>query len=278
MGGLCLFPASATLVHLAVLLLVNSAYAQDINLEIELILSTRERCEKDGKKLLDIDIDGTVGDRRPADKPGVSARKGDIHFESVKNVQSTSVKALDQHYHNKQGRKSLTVNLVRSTTRSTTVSTQVLRGIRTRLAGQLLAKTPELSGLPSGEGKFEGSVLIDLSKSSTKEERSTEKFSLEQKVTVPPRTITHVIWLISEQKMTVQWTATVYLEGYVRFWYSDHTGQRFLQYDHVCNNAKLPGFTYGNKSVPCAVTATGVVKVEGGHDSHIVLDERKMPY
>lgn len=264
---------------LCVLGLVESGNAQDIDLDADVMLILNEQYKKLNEDLLDIDIDGSINGPRPSYCPPVELHNARVLYEGSTSVEQNGATALDEWYHNGQKNESITVLLAQTTERTTTVTSQVLKGVRTILSGHVSAQIPASEAMGVG---FKGGTLLDIAidirTRTTKTVTDTETFKVQKTFSVPPQKSVHVVWVIVESKMLASWTAVVTLTGYVRTWYTKDE-QKQEACEHICNF-----YNYGMKDMVqlngthCGFKVSGFTKIEGGVDSQISVIERPLRY
>lgn len=265
---------------LCILGLFDSGKAQDIDLDDEIILTLEKLYKDSGSTLVDVDIDGSHNGPRENLCPPVKMYDTRVVFQGGTSVEQNGATALDEWYHNGQKKESLHVQLSQETERTTTVTTQVLKGVRTTLKGHVSAQIPASEGLgvalKAGTGL---DIVIDIRTRTTKTTSESETFKVQDTFTVKPQKSVHVLWVIVESKMMVSWTATVTLNGFVKVWFKRSNGQTDYSCEHICNF-----YNYGMKDLVqlnatyCGVTVSGTTKVEGGVDSKIAVTERPLKY
>ncbi|XP_077548600.1 uncharacterized protein LOC144161921 [Haemaphysalis longicornis] len=216
----------------------------------------------------------------PKHYPSMKVRKVKVEYKSTTRTETKSVTALDQVYQNYQHKNPLKVKLHRSVEVSRTTSTQILRGVRTTLKIDLSLSFPSLGGSGSSvAGKAGGavSVALDMRERTTITNTIKETFTINQEVTVNPRTSTHVLWVIIEQTMAVTWRATIYLEGYVLAWVKTRNHEWQQRFVDVCALAdpNLNDIERVN-STSCRVTVRGFTKVEGGFESRVTTKDQRL--
>lgn len=264
---------------LCILGLVESGNAQDIEFDSQVMLILHQQYKSLGEKLVDLDIDGTINGPRPAYCPPVQLFDSKVVYQGSTSVEQNGATALDEWYHNGHKKESITVQLSQQTERSTTVTSQVLKGVRTILTGHVSAQIPASDAMGVG---FKGATLLDIAidirTRTTKTVTDTETFKVQETFMVPPQKSVHVVWVIVESKMVASWTATVTLNGFIRTWYTSK-GQTLTACEHICNF-----YNYGLKDLVqlngthCGLTVQGFTKIEGGVDSKISVSERNLKY
>lgn len=265
---------------LCILGLFDSGKAQDIDLDDEIILALFNLYKRSGITLVDVDIDGSHNGPRDNFCPPVKMHDARVVFQGGTSVEQNGATALDEWYHNGQKTESLHVQLSQQKERTTTVTTQVLKGVRTTLKGHVSAQIPASEaagvGIKAGTGL---DIVIDIRTRTTKTTTESETFKVQDTFTVKPQKSVHVLWVIVESKMMVSWTATVTLDGYVKVWFQKSNGQKEHACEHICNF-----YNYGLKDLVqlnmthCGVTVSGTTKVEGGVDSNIAVTDRPLKY
>ncbi|XP_077548362.1 uncharacterized protein LOC144161594 [Haemaphysalis longicornis] len=183
-----------------VLVLLHSGTGQDIDLENALIHAARIKHLRDGQHIDDFEFGNRPGYRRPPKYGPVKLHRASIEFMPASSLEITSAVALEQWYDNHQNNKPLFVKLTRSTKRSTTVVSQVLRGVRSTFKTDLSVTIP--GSQVTGKGATSVSLAMDLRNRTSEIVVQTETFDVEQTVKVPPKKSTHVRWIIQEQRMS----------------------------------------------------------------------------
>ncbi|XP_077548546.1 uncharacterized protein LOC144161826 [Haemaphysalis longicornis] len=216
----------------------------------------------------------------PKHYPSMKIRHVTVEYKSSTRIETKSVTALDQVYENHQRHNPLKVKLQRSVEVSRTTSTQILRGVRTTLKIDASLSFPSLGGSGSSVGGKAGgavSLALDMRERTTITNTTKETFTINQEITVKPRTSTHVLWVIFEQTMAVTWRATIYLEGYVLAWVLTRNMQWQQRFVSVCALAdpNLNNIERVNDT-SCRVTVRGFTRVEGGFESRVTTKDQRV--
>ncbi|XP_077544782.1 uncharacterized protein LOC144157946 [Haemaphysalis longicornis] len=257
----------------SLLVRLNWAIAQDVNFHGSIIHTLRERYRDLKEELVSVYFDNDPNDAWPDEIPGVKVRWKKVPTREMSvSVETTSVTALDQWYHNGQKNNSLEVKLIRKTQRTTTVTSQVLRGIRATGRLDVSVQLPKLGDSGPGvavKAALGTSYTVDTNERVTETVKKTDTFNLNQVVIVPPLTSTHVTWVIAEERMLISWNATLYLEGNLMIW-SRRNGQWVKRFRPVCELAD-PKHNELRKTTnnTCTLNVRGITQVEGGFASQI---------
>lgn len=246
---------------------------QDIDLDSAIILALRMKYLGQGEEIIDLDFEDRPGHPRPRNCPPVKMHQGSIAFKDVVSLETTSVVALEQRYENHQRKKSLRVKLSRTTQRSSTVASQLLRGVRSTFKTDLsVTISGEQMAAKGGTGV---TLALDLRNRTSEIVTKTETFYVQQTVEVPPRKSTHVRWIIYEHRMVVSWTVTLYLEGYIMVWvYWD--GRRVWTLENICGLGNMIRNLEPVNTTHCKITVEGIIKSEGGMRSDVLTEDQDL--
>ncbi|XP_077548620.1 uncharacterized protein LOC144161937 [Haemaphysalis longicornis] len=242
------FPATT---FLLTNVLLHSAGGQDADLDNLLLHSLRMEYAREKQQLVDYDFGERKGYPRPPNRPPVRLHRGQLTYSQTTVDVTTSVVAFEQSYENHQKRNELKVRLSRTMQRSSTVLSQVIRGVRSQLKGEVSVNIPgtELST----KGATGITAVIDVRNRTSQTVTHTETFKVEQTVTVPAGMATYVRWVIAERMMVVSWEAEVLLEGYIMSWLH-WEGKRVRHLQNVCEfSGKVKGLQWVNRT-HCKIT------------------------
>lgn len=191
------------------------------NLEVEIVKAARSRAPN-GYSLVDIDIYGESEDFRPHDWPPIVVHPAtaDVMEGRSKSIHLKPVTVIDEWFHNEQQSNSLSVTFVHKTSHTTEIQSRSLDMVRIGTSVSVEASVPLVL-----TGAISFKTHIDMKKDSASTIKTTEDLSVNEIITVPPRTSTHVTWHISEHKVEVPWTAEVHVTGVILATYRNTRGQ-----------------------------------------------------
>lgn len=255
------------------LVLLDSGTGQDIDIDNAIIHAMRVKYQHEQRELIDMEFGKRRGYSRPQNYPPVQMHKATMEFRQASSLETTSVVALEQWFENHQQKKPLQVRIWRSTQRSSTVVSQVLRGVRATFKADMSVTIP--GSQVAGKGASSVGLALDLRNRTSEMVTHTETFTVHQTVKVPPLTCTHVRWVIQEERMVVNWRATFYLQGYIITIFK-WQGKRLWRLENVCELVDMIKELEFVNRTHCKITVYGVMKSEGGIRSDVETSDKHL--
>lgn len=189
-------------------------------LDVELVEAARRKAPK-GYRLVDLDVYGESETFRPWNWKPVKVHPAIAVANEwgIKSIHLKPLTVIDEWFHNEQKSTPLTVTFAHKTSHTTEIESRSLDMVRIGTSVSVEASVPLIL-----TGAISVKTHIDMKKDSSSSVATTEELGVNEVITVPPRTSTHVTWTISEHKVEVPWTAQVYISGYVLATYQNDHG------------------------------------------------------
>lgn len=190
------------------------------NLEVELVKAAHLKAPK-GYQMVDVDLYGESEQFRPHNWGPITVHpaKADVMEGLSKSIHLKPLTVIDEWFHNEQKSTPLTVTFAHKTSHTTEIESRSLDMVRIGTSVSVEASVPLIL-----TGAISVKTHIDMKKDSSSSVATSQELSVNEVITVPPQTSTHVTWTISEHKVEVPWTAKVYISGYVIATYENNKG------------------------------------------------------